>query len=87
MKSRHDEDAVEDMEPLAVQRAIENELYTDHLTPKPQAANQQLVYSVKYFKEIDQLKQLVHGIRSDIIELCGDIKITFALRKQPALHR
>jgi hypothetical protein len=83
MKSGHDEDVVEEVEPLAAQRAIENELYTDHQTPKTQ--EQQLVYSVKYFKEVDQLKQLVHSVRADIVELCGDTKITFALRKQPSI--
>ena len=43
------------------------------------------MYSVKYFKEIDQLKQLVHGVKSDIEELCGDVRVIFALRKQPSI--
>ena len=83
IRSGHHEDTVEETEPLAVQRAIENDLYTDHQTPKPTC--QQVVYSVKYFKEIDQLKRLVHGVQPDIAELCGDVKVTFAIRKQPSI--
>ena len=44
-----------------------------------------LIYSVKYFKEIDDLKRLVHSMKEDIEHLCGEIYITFALRKQPSV--
>ncbi len=40
MKSGHKEDTVEDMEPLAAQRAIENELYN---SPQSQPSTDQVV--------------------------------------------
>ena len=40
---------------------------------------------MKYFEEVDELKKLVNTARTDIRELCGDVKITFALRKAPAI--
>lgn len=83
IKSGHKSENLEATEPLAVQRAIENELGNNlpGRTPK----ENQLVFAVKYFKEVDQLKQLIHTTRDDIKQLCGDIKLTFALRKQPSI--
>ena len=85
IKSGHDEDKVEDIEPLAVQRAIENELYNDLPDRAPKNNSNQVVFSVKFFKEIDQLKQLVHSVGEDIKQLCGDVKLTFAVRKQSSI--
>ena len=80
----HQEGALEEMEPLAVQRVIENELY-DHLNHPPDETSGKLIYSVKFFKEIEQLKKLVGSLREDINQLCGEIKVTFALRKHPSI--
>ena len=83
-KSGHQESTLEKLEPLAVQRAIENNLYTN-IQRIPEIRHQKLIFSVKYFKEICDLKKLVYSMKSDIDNLCGDINITFALRKQPAI--
>jgi hypothetical protein len=80
-KSGHGQGVLEDTEPKAALRAIENELYTEPDT----APSNKLVFSVKYFKEVDQLKRLVHSVREDIRHLAGDVQITFALRKQPSI--
>ena len=83
-KCGHQENVIDQLEPLAVQRAIENDLF-DHLKKPPEPKRQKLIYSVKYFKEIDDLKRLVHSMKEEIEHLCGDINITFALRKQPSV--
>ena len=80
-KSGHGQGVLEDTEPKAALRAIENDLYTEPET----ATKNKLVFSVKYFQEVDQLKRLVHSVRDDIRHLAGDVQITFALRKQPSI--
>ena len=64
-------------------RVIENELYEDDKAPK--LTTDKVVFSVKFFKEINELKHLVHSVRNDIQQLCGDVQITFALKKQPSI--
>ena len=44
-----------------------------------------VIFSVKYFKEVSELKKLVHSTSEDIKQLCGDVQILFALRKQPSI--
>ena len=84
-KSGHGEEALEETELKAAQRAIENELYgPDHPTTN-KTVDGKLVYSVKYFHDIGQLKRLVHSVRDDITQFLGETKITFALRKQPSI--
>ena len=80
-KSGHSQGVLEDTEPKAAHRAIENEFYSEPET----ATDNKLVFSVKFFKEVDQLKRLVHSVRDDIKHLAGDVQITFALRKQPSI--
>ena len=83
MRSGHKEDMLEEMEPKAVLRAIENELYSDSKTPK--AKTDKVVFTVKFFEEVSELKKLIGSIREDIEHLCGDVQIIFALRKQPSI--
>lgn len=53
VKSGHSEDMVNGLEPLAVQRVLENELLDFHTPKEP---TEQVVFSVKYFKELGALK-------------------------------
>ena len=76
-------DLLEDIEPLTVQRVIEKEIY-EHLGHPPTTSGK-LIYSVKYFKEVDQLKTLVGFLKDDIRQLCGDTRVTFALRRNTAV--
>lgn len=82
-KSGHRDVVLEDKEPQAVLRAIENDLYDEGRAPK--SSTNKVVFSVKYFDEINELKRLVNSTRSDIQQLCGDVQTTFALRKHPSI--
>ena len=76
LKSGHCAEAINKLEPKAHTRALENK--------EPQSAQEDkpsLVFSVTYFKEIGHLKKLVKGIEGDIINLCGDVRVIFAMRK------
>ena len=83
-KCGHMEDTLDEIEPLVVQRCIENDLNGNNGRVVREPVNQ-IVYSVKHFKELNDLKALVNNSRNDINELCGDIKITFAVRKNPSI--
>ena len=77
IRSGHCAVVINTLEPKAHTRALENK--------EPQAGlddqKQSLVFSVTYFKEIGALKKLVKGIEGDIVSLCGDVRIIFAMRK------
>lgn len=82
-RSGHGDALLESKEPEAVLRAIENDLYDGNRAPA--TPDNKLVFSVKYFDEVRELKQLINGVRGDIQQLCGDTQVTFALRKQPSI--
>ena len=82
MKSGHKEGTLTKTEPEAVLRSIEHELY-EREEKKP--ITDKVVFSVKYFKEVTELRKLVHSTSEDIKQLCGDVQILFALRKQPSI--
>jgi len=82
-RSGHCEQKLIETEPRAVLRAIENKLYDDPELPQPQL--DKVVFSVKYFDEIKELKQLVHSMKDDIQQICGEVQLTFAIRKQPSI--
>jgi hypothetical protein len=54
-KSGHAPKRLQDIEPDAVARVINNELYPD---TKTQSSSSQLEFSVRYFQEIKELKKL-----------------------------
>ena len=83
-RSGHSDTTLEDTEPKAVLRVIENELY-EEVRSADREINNKLVFSVKYFQEVQELKRLVNSVREDIKHLAGDVQITFALRKQPSI--
>ena len=76
----HKDSVLEELEPLAVQRAIEKESnnFSKISTNKSTST---LVYTTKYFKEVQTLKDLVKNMESDIRHLCGEVRIIFALKK------
>ncbi len=83
MKSGHNEKNLIETEPKAVLRTIEHDLYEENRLPKPES--DKVVFSVKYFKEVNELRKLVHSASDDIKQLCGDVQILFALRKLPSI--
>ena len=80
--SGHNETMMEELEPKAAQRAIENELYGHEPTRENQ---DQIVFSIKYFQEIKELKKLVRSLEPDIKQICGDLNVIFALRKSSSI--
>ena len=83
LKGGHNDEKLLETEPRAVLRAIENKLYDN--TEPPQTRSDKVVFSVKYFDEIKELKQLVYSVKDDIQHLCGEVQITFAIKKQPSI--
>ena len=65
-------------------RSIEDELY-EREDKKP--ITDKVVFSVKYFKEVTELRKLVHSTSEDIKQLCGDVQILFALRRLHVRHK
>ena len=81
-KSGHLASEINEIEPKAYARVLannNNEVILDE-SNKPS-----IVFSVKYSKEIDQLKKLIHNLEGDIKALCGEIRVIFALRKHPSI--
>ena len=66
MRSGHREDKIDGMEPLAVQRSIENNMNKAKGTMQKGETGQVLVFTTKFFKEVNQLKALVKTVEGDI---------------------
>ena len=81
MKSGHNHQTIEALEPRAFQRVIDN-------NNDEQVENQNrssLVFSFKYFKDAASLKVFVKGIEPDIKQLCGDVRVICAERKHQSV--
>ena len=76
----HNSDKLEEIEPKAVQRSIEN---SGNPTRDTEDKTQQsLVFSVQHSLDNIGLIKLVKELNPDIKRLCGDVRIVFATRKQ-----
>ena len=80
-KSGHAREAMLKVEPMAHQRATELDLYGR----APKAIENKVVFSVQHFHEIGELRKLVNTLRPDVHQLCGEVQITFALRKNASI--
>jgi hypothetical protein len=76
----HDNAKIEEMEPLAVQRSLENKA-SKAKGAEPDNKCEAIVFTTKFFKEVNKLKTLVRNVEDDIKLLCGNIRIIFALKK------
>ena len=76
----HNQAKIEEMEPLAVQRSLENKA-TKAKGTVPDNKSEAIVFTTKFFKEVNELKTLVRNVEDDIKLLCGNIRIIFALKK------
>ena len=81
----HNENKLEEIEPLAVQRSIENKININNGANKKSNTGQALVFTTKFFKEVNQLKSLVRSVEGDIKHLCGEIRLIFALKKHHSI--
>ena len=79
--SGHSQQMIEKLEPKAFTRVFENKI--EDTIDKPNKSS--LVFSLKYFKDVDKLKDLVFKMKEDISALCGDQKIVFAIRKHESI--
>ncbi|KAL5263891.1 hypothetical protein ACHWQZ_G005090 [Mnemiopsis leidyi] len=85
-RSGHNMETMEELEPKAAQRAIEMELFGNQKKEGEASTSNKLIFSVKYFKELEQLRKFVSSLEPDIKLLCGDdLQITFAIRRQQSI--
>ena len=76
---------LEELEPKAVERAIRNDLKIQPTKERSVAENKNIVFTTKYFKEVKELKKLVHSLKEDIAALVGETRIIFALKKHESV--
>ena len=82
-RSGHNSVKLEEIEPRAVVRALENTHGADRSKESENADN--LVFSVQHSSDNIQLKKLIHELGPDIRRICGDIRVIFATRKHPSI--
>ena len=82
----HNADKLDELEPLAVERALRNASAAHRIAPKKEKSTSSLVFTTKFFKEVKSLKSLVHDMKEDIERLIGDVRIIFALKKHEAIN-
>lgn len=82
-RSGHNMVKLEETEPRAVLRALENTLRTGR--SKESDNTDTLVFSVQHSSDNNQLKKLIHELGPDIKRICGDIRVIFATRKHPSI--
>ena len=83
----HHPQRLEELEPKAVERAISNDLPVAVQPGNGRVVtnNNNLVFTTKYFKEVKELKKLVHSMKDDIAALVGEGRIIFALKKHESV--
>ena len=85
-RSGHSMEMMEELEPKATQRAIEMDMFGGQEKDRKSETSNKLIFSVKYFKELEELRKFVNSVEPDIKQLCGtDLQITFAIRKQQSI--
>ena len=85
-RSGHSMEMMEELEPKATQRAIEMDMFGGQEKNRKSETSNKLIFSVKYFKELEELRKFVNSVEPDIKQLCGtDLQITFAIRKQQSI--
>ena len=84
MNSGHCKKVIEELEPKAYQQVMDREV-DDRPQDENNSSTSSLVFSFKYFREVDKLKSLVRDIESDIKSLCGDIRVIFAMKKHQSI--
>ena len=82
-KCGHSASKLEEIEPKAVCRVLENSGGARRTTESKKQDS--LVFSVQHSQDNNELKKLIHDLEPDIKRLCGDIRIIFATRKHPSV--
>ena len=85
-RSGHSMGMMEELEPKATLRAIEMDMFGGQEKDGKSETSNKLIFSVKYFKELEELRKFVSSVEPDIKQLCGtDLQVTFAIRKQQSI--
>ena len=84
IKCGHSEDKLEQLEPKAVQRSIENKL-SKNTERKNKENNDSLVFATKFFKEVGTLKKQIQKVDKDIKHLNGGTRVIVALKKHQSI--
>ena len=79
----HNSDKLEEIEPKAVLRALENTERANRATESKKQDS--LVFSIQHSRDNIELKKLIRDLKPDIKKICGDIRIIFAIRKHPSI--
>ena len=79
----HNSDKLEEIEPKAVLRALENTEGANRVTESKKQDS--LVFSIQHSRDNIELKKLIRDLEPDIKKICGDIQIIFAIRKHPSI--
>ena len=79
----HNSDKLEEIEPKAVLRALENTEGANRATESKKQDS--LVFSIQHSRDNIELKKLIRDLESDIKKICRDIRIIFAIRKHPSI--
>ncbi len=80
-RSGHKRSALNRMEPKAWEAHLENSREHTEVAGVAEDKPQTLIFSVNYFSELQELKKVVSEVQSDIEQLIGPSKTTFATRK------
>ena len=78
----HKEEKLEELEPKAVLRVVENASETKQKPFKGES----LVFTTKFIKDIDRIKSLIRSVVDDIKLLVGPTRIIFALKKHESVQ-
>ena len=61
-RNGHSMEMMEELEPKATQRAIEMDIFGGHVKDRKSEASNKLIFSVKYFKELEELRKFVNSM-------------------------
>ena len=75
-RNGHSMEMMEELEPKATQRAIEMDIFGGHVKDRKSEAFNKLIFSVKYFKELEKLREFVNSmepyIKSALDTVCRE---------------
>ena len=83
VKCGHQEEKLEEIEPLAVHRAMINDAERNMLVGVEATTSNQLnlVFTTKFFKDANLIKSFIRKLESDIKQIAGDLRIISASKR------
>ena len=88
VKCGHNEERLEELEPKAVLRNMQNSADKVKGKEEKKKSNKKpLVLKTKFFHEVSKLKAVIGGVKDDIAHLIGDTQVVVALKKHQSIER